>query len=170
MSTLPPRVLCFDRFALDLTRGCLRDAEREIALPPKAFEVLCYLAENAGRLIPKDELVKAVWPNVFVSDGSLVQCIGLLRNELGDTERRLIKTMPRRGYRLDVPVFLEGSVGADGPAAENAQRPGAETGEPGRPAPLRPQEAERRLLTVMSCELLDATAVDLDELRTVVGT
>src|SRR5215475_7871862 len=116
MSTLPPRVLCFDRFALDLRRGCLRHADEEIALPPKAFEVLRYLAENAGRLISKDELIKAVWSDVFVSDDSLVQCIGLLRSELGDTDRRLIKTVLRRGYRFDAPVSLEASVDASGPA------------------------------------------------------
>src|SRR5262245_52597276 len=122
MSMLPPRVLCFDRFALDLTRGCLRHADQDIALPPKAFEVLRYLAENAGRLIPKDELIKAVWSDVFVSDDSLVQCIALLRNELGDTDRRLIKTVLRRGYRFDVPVSLEAAVVPAGPALGSSGR------------------------------------------------
>ena len=46
-------VLRFDRFALDLTRGCLRIGEQDIELPPKPFEVLRYLATNAGRLVPK---------------------------------------------------------------------------------------------------------------------
>src|SRR5215510_3676410 len=151
MSTLPPRVLCFDRFALDLRRGCLRHADKEIALPPKAFEVLRYLAENAGRLIPKDELVKAVWSNVVVSDDSLVQCIGLLRNELGDTERRLIKTVPRRGYRFDAPVSLEASVSASGPVVGRSECRDDNADQPERHEPPSQQEAERRHVTVMSC-------------------
>jgi DNA-binding winged helix-turn-helix (wHTH) protein/tetratricopeptide (TPR) repeat protein len=169
MSTLPPRVLCFDRFALDLTRGCLRDADQEIALPPKAFEVLRYLAENAGRLIPKDELIKAVWSDVFVSDDSLVQCIALLRNELGDTDRRLIKTVLRRGYRFDAPVSLEASVNASGPAVGSAECIDNNADERERYERTPQHEAERRQLTVMSCELLDVPAVDLEVLREVVG-
>jgi DNA-binding winged helix-turn-helix (wHTH) protein len=50
MNQNAPRILRFDRFALDLSRGCLRSGDKEIALRPKAFEMLRYLAENAGRL------------------------------------------------------------------------------------------------------------------------
>jgi adenylate cyclase len=67
-------VLRFERFVLDLTRGCLRVRDAEAELRPKAFEVSC-LGENAGRLVTKDELYEAVWPNVVVSDGSITQCI-----------------------------------------------------------------------------------------------
>src|SRR6266478_6342901 len=98
------RVLRFDRFALDLARGCLRAGDQEIDLRPKAFEVLCYLAENAGRLVRKQELFEAVWPSVSVCDDSLVQCVRELRQKLGDDDRRLIKTVSRRGYLLDATV------------------------------------------------------------------
>ena len=108
MSTLPPRVLCFDRFALDLTRGCLRVGEQEIALRPKAFEVLRYLAENAGRLVAKKELYEAVWPNVIVSDDSIAQCIRELRSKLGDGDHSLIRTVSRRGYLLDATMVAGG--------------------------------------------------------------
>jgi DNA-binding winged helix-turn-helix (wHTH) protein len=91
------KVVRFDRFVLDLTRGCVRAGDQEIDLPPKAFQVLTYLALNAGRLVPKDELLKVVWANVAVSDESLVQSIRQLRQKLGDEARRLIKTVPRRG-------------------------------------------------------------------------
>lgn len=94
----------FDRFTLDLTRGYLRAGEQDVDLRPKAFKVLCHLAENAGRLVPKQQLYEAVWPNVVVSDDSLVQCIGELRQKLGDHEHRLIKTVSRRGYLLDVSI------------------------------------------------------------------
>jgi adenylate cyclase len=68
-------VLRLERFVLDLTRGCLRVRDADVELRPKAFEVLSCLAENTGRLVTKDELFEAVWPNVVVSDGSITQCI-----------------------------------------------------------------------------------------------
>lgn len=94
-------VLCFDRYALDLTRCCLRAGDEEIELRPKAFEVLRHLALNAGILVSKQDLCQAAWPNVTVSDDSLVQCIRELRQKLGDHEHLLIKTVSRRGYLLD---------------------------------------------------------------------
>jgi DNA-binding winged helix-turn-helix (wHTH) protein len=101
------RVLRVDRFTLDLRRGCLRAGDRDIDLRPKTFEVLCYLANNAGRLVPKQELHEAVWPAVTVCDDSLVQCIRELRYKLGDNDRRLIKTVSRRGYLMDAVVSAQ---------------------------------------------------------------
>ncbi len=97
-------VLRFDRFALDLSRGSARVGDHEIALRPKSFEVLCYLAQNAGRLVLKQELYEAVWPDVTVSDDSIVQCVCELRHKLGDSDHSLIKTVSRRGYLLDAAV------------------------------------------------------------------
>ena len=104
MDEIVYRILLFDCFALDLARGCLRTDDRDIDLRPKTFRVLRHLAENAGRLVPKQELYKIVWPNVVVSDDSLVQCVRELRQALGDDKYRLIKTVSRRGYLLDVTV------------------------------------------------------------------
>jgi DNA-binding winged helix-turn-helix (wHTH) protein len=101
------RVLRFDRFTLDLRRGCLRAGDRDIDLRPKTFKVLCYLANNAGRLVPKQELYEAVWPAVAVCDDSLVQCVRELRYKLGDNDRRLIKTVSRRGYLMDAAVSAQ---------------------------------------------------------------
>jgi sulfatase modifying factor 1 len=104
MDHIVHNVLRFDRFALDLTRGSLRSSDQDIDLRRKTFEVLCYLAQNAGRLVPKQELGEAVWPNIYVSEDSLAQCIRELRDRLGDNEHRLIKTVHRRGYLLDAAV------------------------------------------------------------------
>jgi Transcriptional regulatory protein, C terminal len=60
--------LRFDRYVLDLDRGCLLLDGNEIALRPKTFAVLRYLIENSGRLVSKDELFAAVWPNLAVTD------------------------------------------------------------------------------------------------------
>jgi hypothetical protein len=65
--------LRFDRFILDLDRGSLLLDGNEIALRPKTFAVLRYLSENCERLVSKDELFAAVWPNLAVTDDTLVQ-------------------------------------------------------------------------------------------------
>lgn len=133
MDQVSHTILRFDRFALDVTRGCLREDGRDIELRPKAFEVLRYLTENSGRLMSKQELFEVVWPRVTVSDDSLVQCIRELREKLGDTEHRLIKTVPRRGYLLDAivtsdpdaPVAVSALAQADtGARAQGIQRIG----------------------------------------------
>jgi formylglycine-generating enzyme required for sulfatase activity/DNA-binding winged helix-turn-helix (wHTH) protein len=135
MDRIVPRLLLFDRFVLDLTRGCLRAGDQDLELRPKAFEVLCYLAENAGRLIPKQELHSAIWTDVTVSDDSIVQCIRELRIKLGDDDRRLIKTVSRRGYLLDAAV----SPGGPRPLPDSSPAVpsrGAQA-QVGRPQPLR---------------------------------
>jgi DNA-binding winged helix-turn-helix (wHTH) protein len=109
------RSFSFDRFTLDLRRGCLRGPDGEIELRPKSFEVLRYLVENAGRLVPKDEIIEAVWPNVVVSDESLARCVSDVRLALRDRGQRIIRTVPRRGYLLAVPIW---DVEADTTSAE----------------------------------------------------
>src|SRR5205085_6409090 len=95
----------FDGYVLDVARGCLRAEDREIELRPKSFEVLRCLVENAGRLVTKDELFRAVWPDVVVSDEALTQCVSEVREAINDRAQTTIKTMPRRGYRFAAPVL-----------------------------------------------------------------
>jgi len=83
---------------MDLARGCVLKAGKEIRLRPKVYEALKYLVENSGRLIAKQELIQALWPDAFVTDDSLVQCTVELRRALGDRGQKLLKTIPRRGY------------------------------------------------------------------------
>jgi pimeloyl-ACP methyl ester carboxylesterase/DNA-binding winged helix-turn-helix (wHTH) protein len=93
-----PRVLCFSGYALDLQRCAVMRGDNELQLRPKAFDVLRYLAERAGRLVSKEELIQAIWPDVVVTDDSLVQCIKEIREALSDDSRQIVKTVPRRGY------------------------------------------------------------------------
>src|SRR3954468_15150426 len=102
--------LSFGGYTLDLDRGSLLRGETEIALRPKTFAVLSFLVQNNGRLVSKDELFAAVWPNLAVTDDALVQSIGELRRGLGDDGPRLIKTIPRRGYRLESAVSIVTTV------------------------------------------------------------
>jgi DNA-binding winged helix-turn-helix (wHTH) protein len=129
MDQISPRILSFGRFELDLMRGCARVAGRDLELRPKAFRLLCYLAENAGRLVSKQELHDAVWPDVTVSDDALVQCIRELRQKLRDDDRAVIQTVPRRGYLLnaikDAPDVAPAAAGppAEAPATPALPRP-----------------------------------------------
>ena len=101
MDQILARTLSFARFELDLARGCARVAGRDIELRPKAFDTLRCLAENAGRLVSRQELHDVVWGHLAVCDDALVQCIRELRQKLGDADHTLIRTVPRRGYLLN---------------------------------------------------------------------
>ena len=91
-----------------------------------------YLVENAGRLVSKDDIFAAVWANLAVTDDTLVQSIGELRRELGEDGSRLIKTIPRRGYRFDAVV-----------TAQTVERPsGVSLALPQKPLPAHPQSNE----------------------------
>lgn len=94
----------FGEFTLDVAMGCVRKAGEEIKLRPKVYETLKYLVENPGRLIGKQELMQAVWPDSFVTDDSLVQCTVELRRALDDREQQLLKTVPRRGYLFTAEI------------------------------------------------------------------
>jgi len=71
-------------------------------LEPKVMGVLLCLAGHVGETVSKEQLIKAVWPNTFVSDDVLVRCISELRRAFEDDPResKFIQTIPKRGYRL----------------------------------------------------------------------
>ena len=117
--------LRFDRYVLDLDRGSLLLDGSEIALRPKTFAVLLHLVENPNRLVSKEDLFGAVWPNIAVTDDALVQSIGELRRALGDDGARLIRTVPRRGYRLEANVAAEAEAtpSADTSSVSRTQTP-----------------------------------------------
>jgi predicted ATPase/DNA-binding winged helix-turn-helix (wHTH) protein len=95
----------FGEFTLDVVRGCVLKGGEEIKLRPKVYETLKYLVENPGRLIGKQELMQAVWPDAFVTDDSLVQCTLELRRALDDRNQQLLRTVPRRGYLFSAEVI-----------------------------------------------------------------
>ncbi|MGD0734881.1 MAG: winged helix-turn-helix domain-containing protein [Terracidiphilus sp.] len=118
MSTNFNSLYRFEGFELDtIKRTVARNGERVI-VSPKAFEVLVYLVMNPGRLVTKEELMKAVWPDSFVEEGNLAQHISSLRKAFGD-KPDLIVTTPGRGYRFAAmveqhasgPSFLEAHPG-----------------------------------------------------------
>src|SRR4051795_7921188 len=94
----------FGDFTLHTDRGCLLKAGEEVKLRPKVYETLKYLVEHPGKLIGKQELMQAIWPDSFVTDDSLVQCTLELRRALDDRDQELLKTVPRRGYVFTAAV------------------------------------------------------------------
>src|SRR3954462_3209842 len=106
-----PKRLRFNRYVLDLDRGSLLLDGKEIALRPKTFAVLLHLVENPNHLVSKEELFAAVWPKIAVTDDALVQSIGELRRAFGDDGPRLIRNVPRRGYRLESDVWADPEAG-----------------------------------------------------------
>ena len=126
--------LQFDRYVLDLDRGSLFLEGNEIALRPKTFAVLRYFVENSNRLVSKDDLFAAVWPNLAITDDVLVQSIGELRRALGDDGARLIKTIPRRGYRFESEVSALESHGQSSADALPASSTSSDTVQPPQPA------------------------------------
>src|ERR1700751_3943304 len=70
------------------------------------MEVLVCLASQPGELVPKETILKTVWPETFVSDDVLIRSVSELRRVFYDDARepRDIETTPKRGYRLVAPV------------------------------------------------------------------
>lgn len=89
------------------------EGDREIELAPRAFQVLTYLIDNRERVIPKQELIEAVWKDTFVTDDALVQAITAIRKAMGDgaDNSKFIRTRPRVGYQF-VAVVEGGSDSA----------------------------------------------------------
>ena len=92
--------------------------------------MLEYFVEHADRLIDRDELMHAVWPDVIVTDDSIAQCIGEIRRVLGGDSQRYLRTVQRRGYRFAGPVqrvaVTEPPEPTDvAPASRTDQQPGS---------------------------------------------
>lgn len=96
----------FGPFRLDVEERVLQCHGTPVALPPKVFDTLAVLVENSGRLLEKDELIRTLWPDSFVEDGSLARKISYLRKALEeyDPAQRYIETVPKIGYRFVAEV------------------------------------------------------------------
>jgi predicted ATPase/DNA-binding winged helix-turn-helix (wHTH) protein len=132
----------FAGFVLDLERGALLKANREIKLRPKVFEALRFLVVNRGRLVPKEELIQALWPEAFVTDDSLVQCMVELRRGLNDRAQEILKTIPRRGYVFEAAVASEADSSPPHEESTNEPRASANSRLPVPRTPLIGRERE----------------------------
>jgi DNA-binding winged helix-turn-helix (wHTH) protein len=87
--------ISFAEFCVDLSKQVLYRNDERIRLTPKEFDTLRVLAENRGRVVPKEEIIKEVWRDTFIGDTSLTRNISVLRKILGPG---VIETIPKRGY------------------------------------------------------------------------
>jgi len=97
----------FGDFTLDVVERRVTDSRgRALTLAPKAHDVLVELVRRAGRLVRKQELIDAVWPDAFVEEGILAVHVSGLRKALGDDRRQVtyIETVAKSGYRFVAPV------------------------------------------------------------------
>jgi eukaryotic-like serine/threonine-protein kinase len=103
-------------------RVLLRDG-KALSLTPKAFDLLAFLAANPGRLLTKDELLHAIWPDAVVEESNLAYTVFAIRKALGESAEsaRYIETVPKRGYRFVAPVVRD---------EPNADRAGPTSTEP----------------------------------------
>ncbi len=99
-----PARWAFDHFEVDIDRAQVCRDGRPVALRPKTLALLVHLADHAGTVVSKQELMDAVWPGLVVTDDSLTQAVSELRGALEDRDQLLIKTIPKRGYLLDAVV------------------------------------------------------------------
>lgn len=91
----------FGRFELDESKRELRLGTRVIEMQPRVFDLLVYLIRNQERVVTKDELLSAIWPDVIVTDSSIMRAVSLIRTNLREGgQHDAIQTFSRQGYRF----------------------------------------------------------------------
>jgi eukaryotic-like serine/threonine-protein kinase len=112
----------FGEFRLDTAERVLLKGGRPLSIFPKSLDVLIVLLENRGHIVEKEELIRQVWPDLFVEDNNLSFNISVLRKALGDRSAspRYIETVPKRGYRF---VGVAQEIWEGGPSTDPALQP-----------------------------------------------
>ena len=92
----------FEDYAFDTERRELHRGADVVSVAPQVFDLLDYLIRNRERVVSKDDLIKAVWDGRIVSDAALTTRLNVARSAIGNSgdEQRLIKTLPRKGFRF----------------------------------------------------------------------
>ncbi len=108
MPTAPKGKIRFGGCVLDDGRGAVSSPDgNQTVLRPKTHELLRLMLRNPGRVVSRQEILDAVWPNLFVTDDSITQCVLEIRKAMGAGGTDLLKTVPRRGYLLQADVAAE---------------------------------------------------------------
>ena len=92
----------FEEYAFDTDRRELHRGANVVSVTPQVFDLLDYLIRNRERVVSKDDLINAIWNGRVVSDAALTTRLNVARSAIGDCgeEQRLIKTLPRKGFRF----------------------------------------------------------------------
>lgn len=190
-------IYAFADCTLDHERRELYRAGEVVAIAPQALQVLFYLLQHRERVVNREELFEQCWPNVYVSDAALTRCLSRIRLAIGQTRSgpSIIKTVHGQGYRFVAAV----TITTDSFSAPQAGAIPLPVGPEAAPSanPLSPESlgsalasfltpesasgdirsaanAERRHLTVLSCELVGiahlAMELDPEDLHPVMQT
>jgi adenylate cyclase len=114
----------FENYAFDTDRRELRRGAELVTIPPQVFDLLDYLIRNREHVVSKDDLIDAIWKGRIVSETALTTRLNAARTAVGDSgeEQRLIKTLPRKGFRFVGPV-REAEEAAVAAVADNPVEP-----------------------------------------------
>ena len=114
----------FEEYAFDTDRRELHRGADVVAVTPQVFDLLDYLIRNRERVVSKDDLINVIWNGRSVSDAALTTRLNAARTAIGDSgeEQRLIKTLPRKGFRF-VGTVREAQKPAEAAAADNPVQP-----------------------------------------------
>jgi TolB-like protein len=114
----------FENYAFDTDRRELHRGMDVLPIAPQVFDLLEYLLRNREQVVSKDDLINAIWKGRIASDAALTTRLNVARSAIGDTgeEQRLIKTLPRKGFRFVGPV-LEVKNPVDTAAADTPIQP-----------------------------------------------
>src|SRR5687768_1885685 len=106
MSSQENQLYEFGPYVMDARSRILLKDGATVRLTPKAFDILLVLVKHASQVVEKEQLLREVWPGIFVDEGSLSHNIHGLRKVFGDDSSapRYIETIPKRGYRFVAPV------------------------------------------------------------------
>lgn len=132
---MQPGVYRFAEFELLTARRQLRRGEQEVAVTPRAFDLLVALVERAGHVVSKNELMTLVWPRLVVEENNLQAQVSALRKVLGP---QAIATVPGRGYSFTLPLTGEALSAPD--ARTRCRGDAATRGEPESSAHNLPTE------------------------------
>ena len=166
----------FEEFSLDPDKGELRRDGALIELEPQVFRLLLLLVESEGRLISRDELLQEIWHGRIVSDSAISSRIKALRKALGDDgkQQRLLRTVPKRGFRFVAPIVSETSaplplrsapVSASRPAEPSGTDKVARADRPSIAVLPFAAQSDDELTAILAAALPDELITELARLR-----
>src|SRR5262245_53144418 len=125
----------FEDCVLDTDKRELCRGGNSVSITPQVFDLLEYLILNQHRVLSKDDLIDAIWKGRIVSDAAVTTRLNAARNAIGDNgeSQRLIKTLPRKGFRF-VGAVRDGPGHSHAPDADTSLGPGRALALPDKPS------------------------------------
>ena len=154
----------FEDYVFDTDRRELWRGATALPVEPQVFDLLAYLIENRERVVSKDDLLAGVWGGRIVSESTLSSSINAARTAIGDNgeDQRLIRTLPRKGFRFVGPVQEEAvsAAPAAGERVAAAPEPHRDRQSTAGPAPvMRRRRAVPVTPTILAAAIVAVAAI-----------